>query len=195
MKQTRKIVAPALLVLIITLIISLIPTEAEAAIYEDTVRLHILANSDSEEDQRLKLAVRDGLLSKYSRELASLEDVDGAEKKILSLLSEIEAEAERIIEKKGYSYKCRASLGEEWYDTRDYGDFSLPAGIYKSLIIEIGKGEGKNWWCVMFPPMCTEIAASDNAASYTEEENALIARGKYKIKFKTLELLSYVFSK
>ena len=91
-------------------------------------------------------------------------------------------------------------LGEEWYETRDYDGFSLPCGYYTSLRILIGEGEGKNWWCVMYPPLCTELAsesapADDGLIDYTKEEMILISSGKYNIKFKILEDLSRVFAK
>ena len=193
--KDRKILLPALLVLFVTLVIAAVPTEAEAAIYEDTVRLHILANSDSENDQELKLAVRDRILEEFSKELSPLADIDEAESKIKKLLPEIEMTAKAQIEECGYDYSVTAELIDEWYQTRDYGEFSLPAGYYSSLVIRIGEAEGKNWWCVMFPPMCTEIATSDKGSSYTDAEKGLIAGGKYRLKFKTLELINECFFK
>ena len=195
MKEKKRILAPTLLVLIITLIIAVIPTEAHGAIYEDTIRLHILANSDSEEDQELKIELRDRILERFSLELTAERDITSAQRRIELLLPKIKAEAEKFLSEKGYAYSVSVRLDEEWFDTRDYGSFSFPSGTYKSLIIEIGEAEGRNWWCVMFPPMCTEIATSDAIDSYSDAEKSLILGGKYRAKFKTLELLRSVISK
>ena len=114
-------------------------------------------------------------------------------------IPEIEKYAEDIIKAAGYGYEVNIKLGEEWYETRDYDGFSLPCGYYTSLRILIGEGEGKNWWCVMYPPLCTELAsesapADDGLIDYTKEEMILISSGKYNIKFKILEDLSRVFA-
>lgn len=175
------------------LIACAIPTEADAEIYSDTLRLHILAASDSDEDQALKLAVRDGILAEYSAQLSEVTDLEDARVAIEARLSDIVATAERIVAEAGYDYTVTASLGEEWYDTRDYGELSLPRGVYTSLIIRIGEGQGRNWWCVMYPPMCLDLAtdapSDDWASGYTSEELSLIS-GKYRVKFKLLELIS-----
>ena len=175
------------------LIACAIPTEADAEIYSDTLRLHILAASDSDEDQALKLRVRDGILAEYSAQLSEVTDLEDARVAIEARLSDIVATAERIVAEAGYDYTVTASLGEEWYDTRDYGEMSLPRGVYTSLIIRIGKGQGRNWWCVMYPPMCLDLAtdapSDDWTSGYTGEELSLIS-GKYRVKFKLLELIS-----
>ena len=200
MNKKRNIILPTLMILISTLFIAVMPTEAEGALYEDTIRLHILANSDSEEDQSLKLLVRDELLEKYGEELSGFVSRDDAEEKIKCCIGEIESTAKKIIENEGYDYSVRAELCEEWYDTREYEDFSLPRGYYSSLKIIIGDGEGKNWWCVMFPPLCLEAAlekAPEDTAikQYSKEEYTLISKSGYNIKFKLLELISDVFSR
>lgn len=189
----------AFTILLATLLIAVMPTENEAYIYEDTVRLHILASSDSRDDQELKLRIRDRILEKYGSQLKNAESVSDAEKKIRSLLPIIEADAEKWVKELGFNYPVEASLSEEWYETREYEDFSLPAGRYRSLIIRIGSGKGKNWWCVMYPPMCLDIATEDARTDdefidYTKEEIKLIS-GDYNVKFKILEDLSRLFSK
>ena len=188
-----------LALLLSTLVIALMPTEAEAEIYEDTLRLHILANSDSEEDQELKLKVRDRLLTEYG-EMLKGESIGEAVGIINGKLSEIEEDVEEWIREYGYSYDASVTLSREWYDTREYEDFTLPKGEYTSLRVIIGEGEGKNWWCVMFPPLCLDIAsesapADDGISSYTDEEIRLISGKKYNIKFKILELISDTFAK
>lgn len=197
MKRTAKIAA---YLLIISLLISVMPTDAEANIYEDTIRLHILANSDSREDQELKIVVRDGILNEFGERLRLAGSFDKAEELCERLIPEIKEYAEAIIKTEGYGYEVNIKLGEEWYETRDYDGFSLPCGYYTSLRILIGEGKGQNWWCVMYPPLCTELAsesapADDGLIDYTKEEMILISSGKYNIKFKILEDLSRVFAK
>lgn len=187
-----KRIFPVIIILIATLIIAVLPTEKELAIYDDTVRLHILANSDSEEDQALKLSVRDRVLKDFSYELSELHSTALAKEKLSTLIPEIKETAENTVRDMGYDYSVSVTLGEEWFDTREYEDFTLPKGCYQSLIIHIGKGEGKNWWCVMFPPLCLDIATdkSKSSPSYTDEEIRLISTSRYNVKFKLLELIS-----
>ena len=186
--------------LLVTLVLGAMPTDAEGEIYGDTIRLHILANSDSEDDQALKLRLRDYILEKYSERLRTGGSVDEAKKEIQCLLPTIEEDAKQKLNEWGYSYDLRVSLSQEWYETREYKDFRLPAGYYSSLRVIIGNGEGQNWWCVMYPPLCTEIAterapADDGVIDYTKEEVLLIKSGKYNVKFKILEELSRLFEK
>lgn len=187
-------------ILIITMLIAILPTEAEGEIYEDTLRLHIIANSDSLEDQALKLEIRDFVLTEYGQRLKGYRSMEEATAEVERLLSDIETAASEKLSKMGYHYTVEALLGQEWYDTREYDDFTLPSGYYTSLRIIIGSGEGKNWWCVMYPPLCLELATEeaptdDGIIDYTKEEVALIKSGKYNVKFKILEELSRVFAK
>ena len=196
----KKIPLIAFYLLIVTLLIVALPTDAEAEIYEDTIRLHILANSNTPEDQNLKIAIRDKLLTKYGAVLQQSGSFSGAKCLAEELLPEIERDAEKWIEELGYSYSVSASIDIEWYETRDYENISLPCGYYTSLRILIGEGAGKNWWCVMYPPLCTELATEsapedDGLIDYSNEEILLIKGGSYRIKFKILEELSRTFAK
>ncbi len=196
----KSLIKYAFTVLIATMLIAAIPTEAEGRIYEDTIRLHILANSDSKNDQELKIKIRDRILLKYGSLLSQGESVSEAKGKINGLLPEIKSDTEKWIAELGYNYKVDAIIGEEWYDTREYEDFTLPAGYYTSLRIIIGNGNGQNWWCVMYPPLCLEMATEaaphdDGFIDYTKEEISLIKSGKYQVKFKILEDLSRAFAK
>ena len=195
----KNLITGCIYLLMAAIFLAVIPTEAESAVYDDTIRLHILANSDSKEDQELKLKVRDAVLREFSDELNTQESKKMAEDKILFLLKDIEAFSENIIASEGYSYPVRASLGDEWYDTREYDGFTLPSGIYTSLRIVIGEGEGKNWWCVMFPPLCLDMATDqaekdEKIKKYSDEEISLISGKGYRIKFKLLEMFSEAFS-
>lgn len=188
-EKMKKILLPILCVLAATLFLAAMPTEAENGIYADTVRLHILANSDGDDDQSLKLALRDDILARYGKTLSAFESVEEAERELSERLTEIKEFSDGKIREYGYGYETQVTLSEEWYETRDYGDFSLPCGYYTSLRIIIGEGEGHNWWCVMFPPLCLDAALS--APAYSAEEELLI-RKEYRIKFKILELISEI---
>ena len=195
----KNLIFSCAMVLLATLFIAVMPTEAEGAVYEDTVRLHILANSDSREDQAIKLAVRDAVLSEYGAMLAEFDCAASAEAELMGMTDEISDFCRGVVQDMGYEHDVSVTVGKEWYETREYDDFSLPAGVYTSLQIFIGEGSGQNWWCVMFPPMCVDIATENAPADtavqkYTDEELVLISGGGYKAKFKILELISSAFS-
>lgn len=196
----NEIIKWAMTVLIVTMVIGAMPTDAEGEIYDDTLRLHILANSDQSEDQKLKLEIRDRILLKYGKMLKGGESITEAKESVEQLLPEIEGDAKVWIGELGYNYDVKASLSVEWYETREYEGFTLPAGYYSSLRIIIGEGKGQNWWCVMYPPLCMEMASEsaprdDGVIDYSKEEIRLITSGKYQVKFKILEELSRAFEK
>ena len=200
MKRTTDFLFTVITMLLATLMTAVLPTEMDAAIYEDTVRLHILASSDSASDQELKYKIRDRLLAEYGTLLSCSRDPESAKKRIGALTDEIEESVATWIREYGYDYGCEVILGTEWYDTREYECFTLPRGYYTSLRVMLGEGEGKNWWCVMYPPLCLDIAtedapADDAAIGYTKEEYALITEDGYNVKLKILEVFSDAFSK
>ena len=172
---------------------AIIPTSEECEIYDSCVRLHILANSDSEGDQAVKLKVRDKMLEKISSyESNSKED---ALLKIEESKEELIEVAKSALAENGYDYDVDIEIGVEEYPTRYYDDFSLPAGSYTSVRVLIGEGEGQNWWCVLYPPLCTSSAIKYDDEAYidvglTKDQYSLITQsnGKYKIKFKILEV-------
>ncbi len=188
--------------LITTLIVAALPISGEEKIYEDVIRLHVLAASDSEGDQALKLAVRDEILRTYSARLAATGDVEAAELEITALCGEIENTAREVVKAAGYAYPVKVEYGEEEYPTREYADYTFPSGRYRSLRVVIGEGSGANWWCVLFPPLCldmaTDRAPEDDALAVglSPEEYKIItggSEGGYRVKFKALELLEGVF--
>lgn len=133
--------------------------QAEAADYqkhmaEEILRFHVIANSDSEEDQALKMKVKEGVVD-YISNLTQMGDDLESTKYIISLyLDEIEQEAQRIIRQEGYSYETKVMLTESYFPIKTYGEAVFPAGVYQALKIEIGEAEGKNWWCVLYPNLC-----------------------------------------
>ena len=199
MKRTTDFLLTVIMLLGITLVFAAMPTERDVAIYEDTLRLHILANSDSDEDQRLKYEIRDRLLREYGGLLKNEASPEGAKARAEEFSHKIERDVAQWVRERGYDYGCEVEIGVEWYDTREYEDFTLPKGYYTSLRVMLGKAEGKNWWCVMYPPLCldiaTEDAPDDGALGYSKEEYALITNDGYNVKFKVLEVFSEAFSK
>lgn len=160
-----------------------------AEIRENVVRLHVLANSDSPEDQELKYAVRDALLSQSEQLFEEAETRDQAEQRIAEKLQEIEAAAQTEIEARGYRYTAKATLVNMYFDTRQYDGFTVPAGRYDAVRITIGEGKGQNWWCVMFPPMCVPCASEKPELPIQEQIEALGTQPVYKPKFAVVELI------
>lgn len=200
MKKIKGFILDVCLILGVAIILAAMPTEEEGAIYEDTVRLHILANSDSESDQRTKYEIRDLLLDEYGQRLSRFESKEEAAEALSDMTEEIRLDVNGWLSDMGEKYTCEVEVSLEWYDTREYDSFTLPKGYYTSLRVMLGNAEGRNWWCVMYPPLCldiaTESAPSDDAAlGYTKEEYALITKDGYNVKFKILEVLSDAFSK
>ena len=179
--------------LIVTFMVAVFPTEEDYKIYEDTLRLHILANSDSRMDQDLKIGVRDLILEKLGGEFEGEEAISSALEITAEMLGEIKDMADEFLKEAGVNYGAVVTLAEEWYETRDYKGFTLPRGYYSSLVISLGEGEGQNWWCILFPPMCTDLASeSDGENEGTVQQ---IGGDKYSVKFKTMEILADLFKK
>lgn len=195
----RAIFTAVLTAIIFFVLFQVIPTEEEFKIYDSTVRLHVLANSDSEEDQELKLMVRDALLNSIIDLNSSSKEE--AIKNIESHKQELEEIAKTVIKNNGIDYDVKIEIGKELYPTKHYEDFALPAGEYTSVRVVIGKGEGKNWWCVLYPPLCTNSAMRYDEeaciqAGLTKDQYDLITSnesGKYRVKFRFLEFASEVF--
>lgn len=157
----------------------------------NVLRLHIIANSDSEADQAVKLAVRDRILEETADVFENETDIKAAEKSVRENLSRFEKTTEKVLRENGFSYGAAAQIGDSYFETREYDDFTLPAGTYRSLIIRLGKAEGKNWWCVVFPAVCVPAAAPEAELSdSTAKTSAEIAEHpqKYVMRFKTVEI-------
>ena len=121
---------------------------------QELIRLHVVANSDSEEDQNIKLRVRDAIVASLSEGMADIADVPAAKEYLRENLPKIEAIANRTLEAAGVDSRAAVTLCKETFDIRHYDTFTLPAGVYESLRVVIGEGQGKNWWCVAFPSLC-----------------------------------------
>lgn len=163
---------------------------AQDKLADKVVRLHVLANSDSTADQALKLQVRDAVLEHTTGLLNETEDSTEAAALLRRELPELERIAAEVIHACGYGYSVRAEVSVTEFPTREYAGFRLPAGEYLALRILIGEGAGQNWWCVVFPPLCSAVSAdiSVAAAGLSAEEISLITEPEYVLKFKTIEL-------
>lgn len=155
----------------------------------EVLRLHILANSDSEEDQALKLKIRDEILKASPEIFDSTDDLEGAINCAEQNLSKIEEIAKAEIEKSGFDYSVRAEIDDMYFETREYDGVTMPAGEYKAVRVKIGKAEGKNWWCVLFPALCIPAAQGQKELSdvLTDSEIDTISTPKFKAKFAIVE--------
>lgn len=166
---------------------------------DSVIRFHVIANSDSEADQALKLAVRDRVLEEAEGlypEGATLEQAQAALEGHLNTLA---AAGRAVVEEQGYDYPVSARLEDCWFPTKEYEDFALPAGNYTALRVTIGEGKGQNWWCVAFPPLCLGAASETvdqalEAGYFTPDQGALVTGDgeQYVLKFKAMELLGEV---
>jgi stage II sporulation protein R len=164
----------------------------QAELSSKLIRLHVVPNSDSEADQALKAAVRDRVLEITQPLLKGVRDRGRAQEVLEAYLEAIKEAAEETVLQHGFNYPVTASLGMESLPTRTYDTFALPAGEYLSLRVTIGEGDGSNWWCVVYPPLCFAAAEGELEAfaGLTDEEVRLITEDtpRYVIKFKAIEI-------
>ena len=168
----------------------------DAELYDRILRLHVIADSDSDADQAVKLKVRDAVLELLGDEMETSPDLEQARTAAERLMPEAERVARQVLRDSGFSYGATVTLGYEYYPTRDYGGFRLPAGRYLSYRIVLGSGEGHNWWCVLFPALCTTPAERQEdefvAAGFTPGQIGVLSgkkSPKYAVRFRILELL------
>ena len=176
----------------------ILPAGADSAIYSQVVRLHVLADDDSPQAQQVKLRLRDELLAYCQTTYADCTTTQ----QMLSRLQQDRAQWERLANQTlgqwGLPYGARVTVSREYYPTRTYGDLHLPAGEYASLRVILGRGEGKNWWCVLFPPLClqTSLSQEDLLAQQVGRETAkvfTVDAGPYRLRFRLLELIAGLF--
>ena len=185
-------VKSACIAFVLVVIYSLIPFQAQCDnISNDVFRLHILANSDSDYDQNIKLKVRDKVLN-YSEDLfRNAKSKDEAESLISQNLGNITQVARDELKTLGCDYGVKAEIKKMYFTTRYYDSYTLPSGMYDALRITIGSGKGHNWWCVMYPSICVSAAAEqDEKAKQAlgDNEYEIIKNEKYTYKFKVVEL-------
>ena len=186
----------SLTVLIAILIAAFLPLAEAKGIYDGVIRLHVIANSDSDEDQELKLAVRDAILARIDEVIGECENADDAYNTLddnIDLFNQIAADT---IDSLGYDYSVNTTLAFEYYPTKEYEEVTLPAGEYRSMRVIIGEGEGHNWWCVLYPPLCTGSASATEELAetgFTPNQIRIITdkdNAGYTVKFKVVEYFS-----
>ena len=168
---------------------------------QKVLRFHVLANSDEERDQDLKLKVRDAVGSFMAEQLKNADTIEQSRQIVNSNLEEICAQAQNVVEQEGYDYPVSAALVRTDFPEKTYGQYTFPAGNYEALRVVIGEGEGHNWWCVMYPNLCFSgsMYSVDEASGETlrqvlmeEEYRAVMEEGNYKVRFKILGFLNKV---
>ncbi len=193
----RRFYVAIVILMVVLMAVSFLPVHGERAIYDTVVRLHVLANSDSEDDQALKLEVRDAVLAVTSPLVADCTTQAEAIEVLEAHMDELEAAAQAVIEAAGRSDAVAVQLGKEEYPTRTYESCCFPAGTYVSLRICIGEAAGQNWWCVLFPPLCLSAATDAESreeaflqVGLTKDQYGIITetgKTKYRVRFKILE--------
>lgn len=168
------------------------------SIREKMLRMHVIANSDSEEDQQLKLKVRDAVLLAGEKVFDGSITATEAKEKITPYIDYLEKIALESIKNEGFDYNVKITVEKEYFNTRTYeNSVTLPAGYYTAVKVIIGEGKGQNWWCVMFPPMClpTAVAECEISDVLTDDETEIVTEtDKYKFRFKIVEILEEIFN-
>ncbi len=192
-KNILKIEASLLAALLIACVLNISSFSEECRdIRSKMLRMHVIANSDEDFDQELKLKVRDAVLQKGKSIFDGSVTKDEATEKITPHIDELEEAAKKVIKENGFDYDVKVKVGEEYFNTRVYdGNVTLPAGYYTAVTVTIGEGKGHNWWCVMFPPMCLPAASKECELSEVLDDGEVdVVEGgkKYKLKFKIVEI-------
>ncbi len=157
---------------------------------DEVLRLHILANSDSDEDQKLKYELRDNMLVTFAEVFSDCENLDEAMTKANNNRLAMESAAQQFIYSKGYNYKVTCEIADTYFTTRNYGNYTLPAGNYTAVRFLIGEAKGKNWWCVMFPPLCLPAAGE----FFTDEQSKDIEKSEnIEVRFALFEAIGSFF--
>lgn len=192
MKKIHILEASVAFGLVISILFSIVGFGFECAdIRNNIVRLHILADSDLPQDQQIKLVVRDALLNCGKGLFSGIVTIDNAQEILEEQKEELIEIANSTLKQNGYNYEAQIYVTKEYFATRSYEEFTLPAGEYTAVKVILGKGQGKNWWCVMFPPLCLP-AASENKSidAFIGENGAEVVQNydEYEVRFKIIEI-------
>ncbi len=192
MKKKRKYIELAVLFgLIAAILISFARFDTECEnLRENVFRLHIVAHSDAAEDQAVKLLIRDRIVERAEKLFSGDRDLKSAIAAAKSSNVVFTDIANDTLRENGFDYRAVVTVGDTYFDTRVYDDFSLPAGVYKSLNIRLGNAAGKNWWCVIYPSVCLNACKSHSLSESADRHSVRIAKraNKYKICFKSVEI-------
>lgn len=198
MKLSRKIAVSVALGVVLSLVVSIGGFAVTCEnIRREVLRLHVIAASDSEADQQLKLKVRDGVLTAGAEIFDGSVNVSNAVRKLTPELERIEHTAENIVKENGFDYDVKVTLSREFFATRTYENVTLPAGKYLAVRVVIDEGQGKNWWCVMFPTLCLPAAVVKTEIDdvLNEKEAKLVSRNpKFEPRFKIVEIIEKYFT-
>lgn len=188
--RMRTLEIAALSAFLLTLALYMLPfCRGCSDLYDNMLRLHVIADSDSVDDQRLKLLVRDTVLREGADYFDGSADVRTAKEKLVPHFADLEKAAESALRQNRCNDRVTISLERSYFDTRTYGDLTVPAGTYAAVCVRIGKAEGHNWWCVMYPPLCLPAAAEKTDAVFTADGRTVLGSSpKYDVRFKVVEL-------
>lgn len=192
-KRIEISIAFALIISVVFGVMSFADTAEQ--IRSEVLRLHVIAASDSDADQKLKLAVRDAVLEEGAELFNGSVNIDNAVERITPQINTLTETAKRVVTEYGFDYDVEITIDKEYFNTRTYESVTLPAGKYLSLIVKIGDGKGKNWWCVMFPPMCLSAADDDAVLKSILNENEVklvTSKPKFEPRFKVIEIFENI---
>ena len=195
--MSKKIFVFLPLLLVFTLLFGSLSSTNNASndISTKVLRMHVLANSNSIEDQKLKIAVKNSILKATQELFTNCNSLNESINIAKSNTALIKSSAEEVIKKYNKSYDVKVYVDNEFFDVREYKDFTLPSGNYNTVKVVIGEGKGKNWWCVMYPAVCISACSDDFDKALTKEEKKLITSKKYIPKFKMLEIVNKIKNK
>lgn len=196
-KITKYIITGIILALVTAGVLCGRQHQLQRQLADKVLRFHVLANSDSVEDQSLKLQVRDAIGGYMQENMQKQESKAACETFVAKRIPEIEQVAEQVVKNAGFSYEVQAELTECAFPVKTYGAYTFPAGNYDALKVTIGEGKGQNWWCVMYPNMCFENSMYEvvdekaekslRAVLDEEEYQAVLSSGNYEVRFRFLE--------
>ena len=193
MKYKKLILLLSLFIISFTYIIyPYLETQAKKSFKDEIIRFHIRANSDKEEDQALKLKIRDEILKEMEEKFKDTKSLDESREIIKENMMEMKSITEKVIREEGKDYEVAVRLGQDNFPTRKYGNLVFPAGDYETLLITLGEGKGQNWWCVMFPPLC--FVDITHSVAYNLEKELGVAleeeeEPKLKLRWKIVEII------
>lgn len=186
--------AALLMAFAVVLTIGMWASLTQEALADEVLRLHVVANSDSDADQAVKLQVRDAILAAATPYLDGVRGQEEAQQALEPHLSQLAQVGAQVLHEAGMEYPITVSITDQWFPTREYTDFALPAGTYRSLQVVLGDGQGHNWWCVVYPPLCLGSVSEESVATsasgvLSQEQISLISGqdGEYVLRFKVLE--------
>lgn len=186
--------AALLMAFAIVLTIGMWASVTQRGLANEVLRLHVVANSDSDADQAVKLQVRDAILTAATPYLDGVQGQQEAQQALEPHLDDLAQAGAQVLSQAGMNYPITVSITDQWFPTKEYTDFALPAGTYRSLQVILGEGQGHNWWCVVYPPLCLSSVSEESVATsasgvLSEDQISLISGqdGEYVLRFKVLE--------